>query len=43
MKWVGTLARLGQKKRNGVADCGLDLFGLKQRFLAGTCEHDNDL
>ena len=40
---MGTLTRLGQKKRNGVGYCGLDLFGLKQRSLAGTCEHDNDL
>lgn len=35
MKRVRTLARMGQKERN--------VFGLKQRFLAGTCEHDNDL
>jgi len=40
---VETLAHTAQKKRNGVEDCGLDFFGLKQRFLAGTCEHDSDL
>ena len=39
----GASSTYGIEESDGVGEFAVDLFGLKQRLLAGSCKHDSDL